>query len=83
MSYFTDLKIKSPANEDVNSEISFVLDVRLKICHFKVVCNPVHNKVWEPRILSLNFKQAAEEFETVLAKVVAEYFEGHQGRILL
>jgi len=48
-----------------------------------VVRNPVHDKVWEPRILSLNFKQAAEKFETVLAKVVAEYFEGHQGRILL
>ena len=77
MVYFADLKIKSPADEDVNAEVSFVLDVRLEICHFKVIVNPVDNEIGEPGILSLTFKQTTEKFETILSEIVSKDFERH------
>lgn len=48
--------LKSPANEDVDAQVSFVFDVGLQVGHFEVIVDPVHDEVWEPRVLPLGLE---------------------------
>ena len=72
------LLYRSPAYEDVNAQISFVLDICLQISHLEVIIYPVHHKVREPWVLPFSFKKAAEKFQAVLTKVVSEHLKAHQ-----
>jgi hypothetical protein len=59
-----------------------LLDIRLQISHFIVIIDPVDHKIWVPGRLSLCVEQVVEDLEALLAKVVAEKLEGHQGLVM-
>ena len=67
---------------DVDAEVRLPLNVGLQVGHLKVVVHPVDNEVRKPRVLARTLKQTTEQLETVLAEVVAEDLEGHEGLVL-
>jgi hypothetical protein len=67
---------------NVKTDVSLCFNIGLKVCHIKVVINPVHHKVWEPWVLSTSLKELIEQFKTLLSKVVSEYLETHEGLVL-
>lgn len=76
------LNIRSLAtDEDVDAEVGFRLDIGLQVRHFEVVIHPVDYEVGE-WVFSVAVKQLAEQFETLLAEIVAEEFVGQQGLVL-
>lgn len=62
---------------NIKSDVTFLLNIRLKVRHLEVIINPVHHKVREPWVFSACLEQFVEELEALLTKVVAEYFETH------
>ena len=52
------------------------------ICHLEVVIDEVDHEVGVPRFLSLRLKQAAEELQALLSKVISKDLEGHEIAVL-
>ena len=67
---------------DVNAQVSLLFNVSLQVRHLKVVVDPVDDKVREPGVLTFALEQAAEQFQTVLAEMVAKDFERHQSLVV-
>ena len=67
---------------DVDSKLSFLLNIGFEVRHFEVVVNPVNNEIRKPGVLALRLKQPAEELEAVLAEIVSEYLKGHERLVL-
>ena len=67
---------------DVYAKVGLALDVCLKIGHLEVVVHPVDHEVREPRSLARGLEELVEELETLLAEMVAVYFEAHEGCVV-
>lgn len=67
---------------NIDSKVTFALDVCFQVGHLVVIIHPVDHKIGEPRILSGSLKQLVKQFQTLLSKVVSEDFEGHQSAVV-
>ena len=70
---------------NVQAEVSFCLNIGLMVSHLEVIVDEVHHEVREPWVLTftLSLKETAEQAEALLAKVIAEHLEAHEGGVLI
>jgi len=45
---------------NIETEITLAFNIGFKISHFEMVVNPIHYKVWEPRIFSAGLEKFIE-----------------------
>jgi|LauGreDrversion4_2_1035121.scaffolds.fasta_scaffold76739_3 hypothetical protein len=67
---------------NVDTQISFVLDVSFQVCHLKVVVHPVDNEVWEPWGFSWSLEKFEEERKCLLSEVITKDLEAHESCVV-
>ena len=66
----------------IEAEVSLTFDISLEVGHLKVIIDPVHDEIGEPRSLTGCLEQFVEQLQWFLAEVIAKYFEAHESRVV-
>ena len=75
--YFPSIISVLATNVNVKPKVTFTFNVCFEIGHFKVIINPVHDKVWEPWIFSTSLEKLVKEFKAFLSEIISKYLEAH------
>jgi len=69
-------------NVNVESKVTLTFNICLQVGHLEMIIDPVHNEVWEPRVLSTSLEQFVEKLQALLPEVIAKDFEAHKRLVL-